>query len=113
MQQEDERKKFVCLCVCSPPRHGGSVPSGSRFAYRLQSDGLVHAGPRARPRIQLTVLDAERNASTQQHLRRAEPQHPECHRAQPERLPAAVRRQPGVPRGPRTRSGWDLSLRGQ
>lgn len=103
----------VSLCVCPPPRCSSDLPSGPCPAYRLQSYSHVHAEPWARPPLQHAVLDTERDVSAQQHLQRGEPWRPQCHRSQPQRLPAAVWRQPRVSWRRWTRPGRFMSLCGQ
>lgn len=107
------RTLFVLLSCIHPSSDGQRAPSGPGPSDRRQLDRHVFRRHRPRTARRLALLDAKRPTASKQHLQRAQPQRPQRHVEQPERLASALGRQPGVSQRRGARARRVLSLRGQ
>lgn len=103
--------RIAPLPVVSGRRPGGHLPPGPHAAHRFLPDRHLHRQRRPPPARAGPVLDAERPPSARRLLRRARPHHAQRGPHPPQRLPAAVGGQPGVPQPRRRHPGRLLPLR--
>lgn len=101
----ERQNGFLPLTSIFPllPRGSSHLSPGPRPPHRVQPDGHLPGEPRPRRPRQLTVLDPERPPFAQLLVQRPEPHHPQRDAGPAPRLPATLRRQPGLsqPRGAR------------